>query len=339
MYVMNSLPTLSVRNLQISLLQKLGPLNLVRGINFEVMPSETLALVGESGSGKSLTAISIMRLLARNAHWDCQGEVLFNDSQGLAHNLLKLPEKNMRTLRGHRIAMIFQEPMTCLNPVITVGQQIAESVKLHFGLDQSTAHARALRALEQVEIPAAHQRYHEYPHQLSGGMRQRVMIAMAMICEPQLLIADEPTTALDVTIQAQILNLMSRLQKDTGMSMLFITHNLGVVAHHAQRVAVMYAGQIVEQGSVADVFSRTPPPYTQGLLACLPGRARQQFKKTGQRVALLDIPGQAPTMSSSSTGCSFAPRCHLCFDKCLQSLPDWRGHSKHYSLCHLELSS
>jgi len=235
--------------------------------------------------------------------------------------------------------MIFQEPMTCLNPVITVGRQISESVKLHLGLDQSSAKASALRALEQVEIPAAQQRFQEYPHQLSGGMRQRVMIAMAMICKPQLLIADEPTTALDVTIQAQILNLMARLQKDTGMSMLFITHNLGVVAHHAQRVAVMYAGQIVEQGSVADVFSHTQHPYTKGLLACLPGRARQLSKQTGQRVALLDIPGQAPSMAITPKGCSFAPRCHACFEKCLQSLPEWRGLPAHTSLCHLEARS
>ena len=336
---MNSLATLSVCNLQTSLLQKKGPLNLVRGIYFEVMQGETLALVGESGSGKSLTALSIMRLLARNAQWQCQGEVLFKDNQGLEYNLLTLPEKSMRTLRGHRIAMIFQEPMTCLNPVITVGQQISESVKLHLGLDQSSAKASALRALEQVEIPAAQQRFQEYPHQLSGGMRQRVMIAMAMICKPQLLIADEPTTALDVTIQAQILNLMARLQKDTGMSMLFITHNLGVVAHHAQRVAVMYAGQIVEQGSVADVFSHTQHPYTKGLLACLPGRARQLSKQTGQRVALLDIPGQAPSMAITPKGCSFAPRCHACFEKCLQSLPEWRGLPAHTSLCHLEAHS
>ena len=214
---MNSLATLSVRNLQTSLLQKKGPLNLVRGIDFEVMPGETLALVGESGSGKSLTALSIMRLLARNAQWQCQGEVLFKDNQGIEHNLLTLPEKTMRTLRGHRIAMIFQEPMTCLNPVIRIGQQISESVSLHLGLDQSSANASALRALEQVEIPAAQQRFYEYPHQLSGGMRQRVMIAMAMICKPQLLIADEPTTALDVTIQAQILNLLVELNQKNGV--------------------------------------------------------------------------------------------------------------------------
>jgi peptide/nickel transport system ATP-binding protein len=204
--------TLMVRNLQTTLVQKSGQLNLVRGIDFEVMPGETLALVGESGSGKSLTALSIMRLLARNAQWNCQGEVLFQNGNQPTENLLTLTEQEMRKLRGHQVAMIFQEPMTCLNPVMTVGQQIAESVRLHLGLDHQTGNARALRALEQVEIPAASQRFHEYPHQLSGGMRQRVMIALSMVCEPRLLIADEPTTALDVTIQAQILNLMGRLQ-------------------------------------------------------------------------------------------------------------------------------
>ena len=183
-------PTLRVRNLQTTLVQKNARMKLVRGIDFEVLPGETLALVGESGSGKSLTALSVMRLLARNAQWDCQGEVVFQNGTEPAQDLLSLSEQAMRKLRGHQVAMIFQEPMTCLNPVMKVGQQIAESVRLHLGLDQASANARALRAVEQVEIPAAHQRFHEYPHQLSGGMRQRVMIAMSMVCEPRLLIAD-----------------------------------------------------------------------------------------------------------------------------------------------------
>jgi peptide/nickel transport system ATP-binding protein len=330
--------TLSVRNLQTTLVQKSGHLNLVRGIDFEVMPGETLALVGESGSGKSLTALSIMQLLARNAQWHCQGEVMFQNGTEPAHNLLTLTEPEMRKLRGHQVAMIFQEPMTCLNPVMTVGQQISESVRLHLGTDKTSANARALRALEQVEIPAAQQRFHEYPHQLSGGMRQRVMIAMSMVCAPRLLIADEPTTALDVTIQAQILNLMGRLQKDTGMAILFITHNLGVVAHHAARVAVMYAGQIVEHGKVDDVFARPQHPYTQGLLACLPGRARQLSKQTGHAVSLQDIPGQAPSMAETPLGCSFAPRCSACQTQCQTSLPTWRGSAEHPTLCHFEVS-
>jgi peptide/nickel transport system ATP-binding protein len=193
--------------------------------------------------------------------------------------------------------------------------------------------------LEQVEIPAAHQRFYEYPHQLSGGMRQRVMIAMSMVCEPRLLIADEPTTALDVTIQAQILNLMSRLQKDTGMAMLFITHNLGVVAHHAERVAVMYAGQILEHGKVDEVFAKPQHPYTQGLLACLPGRARQLSKQTGQAIALQDIPGQAPSMAETPQGCSFAPRCSACQNSCKEIFPAWRGSAEHKALCHFELAA
>jgi peptide/nickel transport system ATP-binding protein len=232
--------------------------------------------------------------------------------------------------------MIFQEPMTCLNPVLPVGEQIAESVRLHLGLDARSARAQALRALEQVEMPAARQRLDEYPHQLSGGMRQRVMIAMAMVCEPRVLIADEPTTALDVTIQAQILALMSRLQKDTGMSMLFITHNLGVVAHHAERVAVMYAGQVVEQAGVYELFAKPAHPYTQGLLACLPGRARQLARQSGQAVALQDIPGQAPAMNRLGPGCSFAERCSVSLPACKQQAPPWLGTPAHARLCHLE---
>lgn len=331
-------PTLRVRNLQTTLVQKNRSIQLIRNIDFDVNPGETLALVGESGSGKSLTALSIMRLLARNAHWNCQGEVMFEDGTHGAQNLLTLSEREMRKLRGHQMAMIFQEPMTCLNPVMTVGQQITESVCLHLGLDQTAAKARALRALEQVEIPAAQQRMQEYPHQLSGGMRQRVMIAMAMVCEPRLLIADEPTTALDVTIQAQILNLMNRLQKDTGMAMLFITHNLGVVAHHAARVAVMYAGQIVEHGAVSKVFDHPKHPYTQGLLACLPGRARELSKKTGQPIALQDIPGQAPSMTAQQQGCLFEPRCSACQAICLQNIPTWRGHAQHQAMCHFDFA-
>ena len=274
------LPRLQVRDLHTRLLQGNSPLPLVRGVSFDLHDGQTLALVGESGSGKSLTALSLMRLLARNARWECTGEALLTDAQGQQHDMLQVSDEHMRQLRGHQIAMIFQEPMTCLNPVLPVGEQIAESVRLHLGLDARAARAQALRALEQVEMPAARQRLDEYPHQLSGGMRQRVMIAMAMVCEPRVLIADEPTTALDVTIQAQILALMSRLQKDTGMSMLFITHNLGVVAHHAERVAVMYAGQVVEQAGVHELFAKPAHPYTQGLLACLPGRALIQLIQT-----------------------------------------------------------
>ena len=330
------LPRLQVRDLHTRLLQGNSPLPLVRGVSFDLYDGQTLALVGESGSGKSLTALSLMRLLARNARWECSGQALLTDAQGQQHDMLQVSDEHMRQLRGHQIAMIFQEPMTCLNPVLPVGEQIAESVRLHLGLDARAARAQALRALEQVEMPAARQRLDEYPHQLSGGMRQRVMIAMAMVCEPRVLIADEPTTALDVTIQAQILALMSRLQKDTGMSMLFITHNLGVVAHHAERVAVMYAGQVVEQAGVHELFAKPAHPYTQGLLACLPGRARQLARLSGQAVALQDIPGQAPAMNRLGSGCSFAERCSVSLPACQLQAPPWLGTPAHARLCHLE---
>jgi peptide/nickel transport system ATP-binding protein len=330
------MPRLQVRDLHTRLLQGDSPLPLVRGVSFDLHDGQTLALVGESGSGKSLTALSLMRLLARNARWECSGQALLTDGQGQVHDMLQISDDQMRRLRGNQIAMIFQEPMTCLNPVLPVGEQIAESVRLHLGLNAAAARAQALRALEQVEMPAARQRLDEYPHQLSGGMRQRVMIAMAMVCEPRVLIADEPTTALDVTIQAQILALMSRLQKDTGMSMLFITHNLGVVAHHAERVAVMYAGQVVEQAGVHELFAEPAHPYTQGLLACLPGRARQRARQSGQAVALQDIPGQAPAMNRLGAGCSFAGRCSVILPACQLQAPPWLGTASHARLCHLE---
>jgi peptide/nickel transport system ATP-binding protein len=329
-------PRLQVRNLTTTLVQSDGVVPLVRGVSFDLHGGQTLALVGESGSGKSLTALSIMRLLARNARWQCGGQALFTDASGQTRDVLQLSDTEMRQLRGHQMAMIFQEPMTCLNPVLTVGEQIAESVRLHWGLNKRDARQRALHALQQVEIPAAGQRMDEYPHQLSGGMRQRVMIAMAMVCEPQVLIADEPTTALDVTIQAQILSLMSRLQRDTGMSMLFITHNLGVVAHHAERVAVMYAGQVVEQANVHALFAQPAHPYTQGLLACLPGRARQLSLQEGRRIALQDIPGQAPAMDRLGAGCSFAERCASRLPICSLQSPEWRGNAAHARACHLE---
>jgi len=328
-------PRLQVRDLTTTLVQSDGAIPLVRGVSFDLHAGQTLALVGESGSGKSLTALSLMRLLARNARWQCGGQALFTDAAGQTRDVLQLSDADMRQLRGHQMAMIFQEPMTCLNPVLTVGEQIAESVRLHWGMSQRDARQRALQALEQVEIPAARQRLDEYPHQLSGGMRQRVMIAMAMVCEPLVLIADEPTTALDVTIQAQILSLMSRLQQDTGMSMLFITHNLGVVAHHAERVAVMYAGQVVEQANVHALFAQPAHPYTQGLLACLPGRARQRSLREGQRIALQDIAGQAPAMDRLGAGCSFADRCAVRLPICSLTPPVWQGDAEHARACHL----
>jgi peptide/nickel transport system ATP-binding protein len=323
---------LQARALATTLVQRGGSVRLVRGIDFDLADGKTLALVGESGSGKSLTALSLMRLLSRQALWQLDGQALFRTREGEVLDLLHAPDSRVRQLRGHQIGMIFQEPMTCLNPVLTIGDQIAESVRLHLGLDAGAARAQALRALEQVEIAAARQRLAEYPHQMSGGMRQRVMIALAMVCSPRVLIADEPTTALDVTIQAQILSLISRLQQDTGMSVLFITHNLGVVAHHADQVAVMYAGQIVERAEVSALFDSPAHPYTRGLLACLPGRARQIGRRLGHRVALQDIAGQAPSLAQLGAGCSFAERCALREDACAAPVP-WQGDASRGWLC------
>ncbi len=301
---------LDVRNLHTQLVRGAGPrqeaLSLVRGIDFSVRGGQTLALVGESGCGKSLTSLSLMRLLSRSQTWSHQGQAWFKDSRGERVDLLSADENRMRSLRGNEIAMIFQEPMTSLNPVLSIAEQLTEPLRLHRGLDARSARAHALRALDEVEIPEASRRLGQYPHQMSGGMRQRVMIAMAMICEPRLLIADEPTTALDVTIQAQILKLISRLRKERGMAVLFITHNLGVVAHHADEVAVMYAGQVVESADVQTLFMRPTHPYTQSLLRCLPGR---RTARKHDRELLYAIEGQAPNMAKLGAGCAFAPRC------------------------------
>ena len=288
-------------------------------VSFAVRAGKTTAIVGESGSGKSVTSLTLMRLLPRTASTQVSGRALFVNRAGETLDLLTLPERRMRAIRGNEVAMIFQEPMTSLNPVFSVGEQIAESLRLHKGLDRAAALAQALRMLEMVEIPAAAQRLHEYPHQLSGGMRQRVMIALAMACDPTLLIADEPTTALDVTIQAQILALMRRLQAQTGMSILFITHNLGVVAHHADEVAVMYAGRIVEAAPVRPLFATPEHPYTQGLLACLPGKAHGAARLRPQR--LFAIRGQVSSPLSPPPGCAFEPRCDHAMAQCAQAMP------------------
>jgi len=296
-----------------------GAVPAVADISFSILPGKTTALVGESGSGKSVTSLTLMRLLPRDARTQVSGRALFVDRRGETVDLLAIPERAMRGVRGNQIAMIFQEPMTSLNPVFTIGEQIAESVRLHKGADRASALAHARRMLELVEIPAAGQRLYEYPHQLSGGMRQRVMIALAMACDPTLLIADEPTTALDVTIQAQILDLMHRLQDETGTSILFITHNLGVVAHHADDVAVMYAGRIVEAAPVRELFARPRHPYTQGLLACLPGKQRARGAARPRR--LFAIRGQVSSPLSPPPGCAFAPRCDHAIDLCNRAMP------------------
>jgi peptide/nickel transport system ATP-binding protein len=310
---------LTVRNLSTSFPTEDGLVRSVADVSFSIDPGKTTALVGESGSGKSVTSLTLMRLLAKTANAQVSGQTAFVTREGTTVDLLTLPEPQMRALRGNQLSMIFQEPMTSLNPVFTVGEQIAESVRLHKGLDRVAALAHAKRMLDLVEIPASAQRVHEYPHQLSGGMRQRVMIALAMACDPTLLIADEPTTALDVTIQAQILELMRRLQAETGMSILFITHNLGVVAHHADDVVVMYAGRVVESAPVGPLFAEPQHPYTQGLLACLPGKARVPGHAKPKR--LFAIRGQVSSPLAPPPGCAFEPRCDRAIDACRAAMP------------------
>jgi peptide/nickel transport system ATP-binding protein len=321
---------LAVHNLSTAFPTEQGLVQSVADVSFRIEAGRTTAIVGESGSGKSVTSLTLMRLLAKSANARVQGHTAFVTRSGRTVDLLALPEREMRALRGNELAMIFQEPMTSLNPVFTVGEQIAESVRLHKGLDRSAALAHAKRMLELVEIPAAAQRLHEYPHQLSGGMRQRVMIALAMACEPTLLIADEPTTALDVTIQAQILELMRRLQAETGMSILFITHNLGVVAHHADDVVVMYAGRVVERAPVRPLFAHPQHPYTQGLLSCLPGHARATGEAKPKR--LFAIRGQVSSPLAPPPGCAFEPRCDRAIARCREAMPALGG-GEHAARC------
>lgn len=313
-------PRLSVRGLSTSFMTDRGRVTSVSDVSFDIPSGGTLALVGESGSGKSVTSLGLMGLHAKGSQAIVGGEAWFVKRNGERVNLLALAEADKRRLRGNELAMIFQEPMTSLNPVLTVGEQIAESVRLHLGMDRRDALQHAKQMLDLVEIPAAERRLHEYPHQLSGGMRQRVMIALAMACNPTLLIADEPTTALDVTIQAQILALIQRLQKETGMSVLFITHNLGVVAQYADRVAVMYAGRIVETAAVGPLFVAPQHPYTRGLLACLPSMAvRGSAAKSRPR--LTAISGQVCSPFEPPPGCAFAPRCALHIAACDTAMP------------------
>jgi len=286
-----------------------GPARAVDGVSFEVAAGETVGIVGESGCGKSVTALSIMRLIQSPPGRIQDGQVVFGD-----RNLLELDPSQMRAIRGNDIAMIFQEPMTSLNPVLTIGYQICEALRLHRGLSKQDALEQAERMLEMVEMPDARERLSSYPHQLSGGMRQRVMIAMALSCEPRLLIADEPTTALDVTIEAQILRLLRALRDRTGMAMILITHDLGVVATCAERIIVMYAGRVVEEGPVERVFREPIHPYTRGLLNSLP--------KMGPRTHLEPIPGMVPRLTDLPSGCRFRDRCPLAEPRCASTDPE-----------------
>ena len=307
-------PLLEIRDLSVSFETARGQVRPVREVSMSVFPGQTLAVVGESGCGKSVTAMSILQLLPKPPAQYLGGEILYS-----GRNLLELGENQMRRVRGKEIAMIFQEPMTSLNPVYTIGDQIIEAVRLHQGASGARAMAIAEESLREVGIADPARRMNEYPHQMSGGMRQRVMIAMALSCKPKLLIADEPTTALDVTIQAQILELLRQLQRDAGLAILLITHDLGVVAENADVVAVMYASRIVEYARVEDIFDRPQHPYTQGLLQSVP-----RLNASVDR--LTTIPGLVPVPAHFPPGCKFHPRCHAMQGdpKCRQMEPELR---------------
>ncbi len=311
-------PILRVEDLKAYFFLKEGVLKAVDGISFEVRKGETLSFVGESGSGKSVTALCLLRLIQEPPGKIVSGRIMLDGT-----DLLQLSLDEVRRIRGKRIAMIFQDPMTSLNPVLSIGLQIAESIQLHQGLDRTAALRRAVEMLRLVRIPNPEKRIAEYPHQLSGGMRQRVMIAMALSCHPQLLVADEPTTALDVTIQAQVLTLMRKLKDEMGASILLITHDLGVVAEMADRVLVMYAGKIVEKASIRDLFRSPLHPYTQGLLASVP-RVDQFKDKKGKRRPLREIPGLVPRLVNMAPGCVFAPRCFFVKPLCKEVAPALR---------------
>jgi peptide/nickel transport system ATP-binding protein len=302
-------PLLRINDLRTSFFTSDGEVRAVDGVTFEIEAGQTIGLVGESGCGKSVTALSIVRLLAKSTGRIVGGEILYR-----GQDLARLPDAEMRRIRGNEISMIFQEPMTSLNPVMTVGDQIAETVRLHQGASRRDARKRAIEMLRLVKVADAQKRMASYPHELSGGQRQRVMIAMALACTPKLLIADEPTTALDVTIQAQILELIGELQQQLGMAVLLITHDLGVVAERAAEVAVMYGGKIVERAKPEIVFSRPSHPYTVGLLNSMPGRGAPKTR-------LQAIPGMVPNPLEWPTGCHFRDRCGRADAACAVAQP------------------
>ncbi|MCA0450084.1 MAG: ABC transporter ATP-binding protein [Proteobacteria bacterium] len=315
-------PLLEIEDLRTWFFTSDGVVRAVDGVSYSVAPGETLAVVGESGCGKSVTAMSVLRLLPSPPARIVSGAIRFE-----GRDLLTASEAEMRKIRGNEISMIFQEPMTSLNPVLTVGRQIAETLELHQGMSAADAQARAVEMLELVRIPEAKRRAQEYPHQLSGGMRQRVMIAMALACKPKLLIADEPTTALDVTIQAQILELMLELKEQVGAAIVLITHDLGVVAETAQRVVVMYAGRKVEEASVADLFARPQHPYTRGLMGSIPRLA-------GGAKRLTEIPGIVPRLNQPIIGCAFAERCAFVKERCRKEAPMFEAKAPgHFAAC------
>ncbi len=319
---------LEVKNLKTQFFTQDGVVHAVNGISYDVNEGETVAIVGESGCGKSVGVMSLIRLIPQPPGKIVDGEVLFG-----GQDLLKLSEEELRRIRGNRIAMIFQDPMTSLNPVLTIGRQITESLELHLDMDKEQSRARAVELLELVGIPGAGDRLDDYPHQFSGGMRQRVMIAMGLSCNPQLLIADEPTTALDVTIQAQIVDLVDRLKEELGMAIIWITHDLGVVAGMAQRVLVMYSGFIVEEANVDELYANPRHPYTLGLLRSIPRL------DLGRQKRLIPIEGLPPDLLDAPTHCPFAARCDFVMDKCWQQNPVLESVGpNHKSACWVDIS-
>ena len=313
---------LRIEDLQTHFFTSGGVVKAVNGISYDVEEGETVAIVGESGCGKSVSALSILRLIP-----DPPGRIVGGSIQFNGMNLLSLSDEEIRKVRGHQIGMIFQEPMTSLNPILTIGLQLTETMEVHLGLKRADAQKRAAEYLRMVGIPEPERRLQQYPHHLSGGMRQRVMIAMALCCEPKLIIADEPTTALDVTIQAQILELMKDLTKRMGVALIVITHNLGVVARYADRVNVMYAGKIIERGPARAIYSRPSHPYTLGLLRSVPRLDHPR------RERLDPIEGQPPDLSRQIAGCSFQPRCRFAFDRCAEYPPLEPVESGHLAAC------
>ena len=321
-------PLLEIQDLQTHFFTAAGVVRAVDGVSYSVRGGETLGVVGESGCGKSVTALSILRLVACPPGKIVGGSIRFE-----GRNLLELGESEMEDLRGNEIAMIFQEPMTSLNPLLTIGRQIAEVIELHRGLPRREAWNAAVEMLRSVHIPEPERRAHAYPHQLSGGMRQRAMIAMALSCHPKLLIADEPTTALDVTIQAQILDLMRELQDKTGAAIVLITHDMGVVAENADRVVVMYAGRKVEEANADDLFDRPGHPYTKGLLGSLPNLEVAAQMDT-RRARLAEIKGMVPSLMNLPQGCTFAPRCGFATEECRAAYPPVAEHCPgHWIAC------
>ena len=321
-------PVLSIHDLETHFFSRKGAARAVDGVSFDLAPRQVLGVVGESGCGKSVTALSVMGLVPSPPGRVVGGRILFH-----GNNLLDLDIKALRKIRGAGIAMIFQEPMTSLNPVYTIGNQIAEMFRLHKGYGRKQALAAAVDMLDRVQIPSPHKRVHEYPHQLSGGMRQRAMIAMAMSCDPEILIADEPTTALDVTVQAQILDLMHKLREEFSTAIQLITHDLGVIAEMANQVVVMYAGQVVEQADTQELFANTLHPYTQGLLASIPVLGR---RSRGTDRDLTEIKGMIPSLYDLPAGCRFSNRCPKVMDRCRNQLPELTGReSGHQVRCWL----